>query len=170
MTPSNLAGFAWRAALRDLPRGRNQQPGNDSFQRFAHNIGWVTLSSNEVSSLVTDSTERTPLPASILEKVSPTLKDCVRGQCSDWSKDAGRKGALFTELADSTGGRLTMRITGFADVDESGRRYVCQLHGRIVFDSTTREVEEFQLVATGLPRAAESPRMLSWNVNAQIHW
>ena len=139
-------------AVRDLPRGNVLRPGRNAFQRDAYNLSWIDLSPSDVESIVTESSEQQRVPQSVLLKLSTALKDCVRGQCGDWNQRSQREGQLFTQNIGSEGDRLTMRITGRGDFSGDGRAYNCQLHGRAVFDKSSRRLSELTIVASGQRR------------------
>jgi hypothetical protein len=137
-------------AVRDLPRAEGAKPGRTEGQRFAYNLSWVDLTPDEARSFVTEAPEVQTVPAAILEKLAlKTLKDAVRGQCSDWRKDALKEGQLHTQCIQRKPDRLTMRLTGFAKLEQPGRAYSCQLHGKVVYDTRTRHFLVFELVAAG---------------------
>ena len=90
------------------------------------------------------------MPTGVLEKLAlETLKDSVRGQCSDWKKGALKEGELETECIEKERERLTMRLTGFARLEQQGRAYDCRLHGKAVYDERQGRFLLFELVAAG---------------------
>ena len=77
------------------------------------------------------------------------LKDCVRGQCSDWKKNARKEGSVYTQAIKKEAGRQTMRITGYVDRSQPGQAYACQLHGLIEYDARQKRFTRFEIVASG---------------------
>jgi len=151
--PTSPGGLKLQATVRDLPRGKDRQPGNNEFQKCAHNINWVDFTPEEARSFLTDRLEPSELPASILQRFSHTLKDCVRGQCSDWDKKKSRRaGDLYTQLVKQDARSVTLRLTGHADLSQPGRAYLAQLHGQVVYDKRAKRFTSFQLVASGQRR------------------
>jgi hypothetical protein len=143
-------GVRLEAAVRDLPRDDDRKPGRTEAQRCAYNLNWIDLTHEEARSFVTEHPMIQLVPAAILEKVAQkTLKDAVRGQCFDWKKDALKEGRLQTQCVQQQSGRLTMRLTGFVRLEQPGRGYACQLHGKIVYDTVAQRFLVFDLVAAG---------------------
>ena len=143
-------GLKLEVAVRDLPRGEETHPGSEEWHRRAFNLNWIDFTAGEARSFVTTERSRRKVPAGVLEKLAlKTLKDSVRGQCGDWKKDALKEGELATELIEKAGERLTMRLTGFARLEQRGRAYDCRLHGKAVYDERQGRFLRFELVATG---------------------
>ncbi len=150
--PAQPGGLKLEVTMRDLPRGNVTKPGRGVFQQCAYNISWTGFSPQEALHFVTESDEKQRLPGEILERFSKTLKDCVRGQCSDWGRGAVKQGELYTQCIRREANMLTMRVTGTARFSEGGRAYSCQLHGRVVYDKQAKRFTQFQLVASGQRR------------------
>ena len=142
-------GLKLEVAVRDLPRGRDTKPGRQRWQQCAYNIGWIDFTADETSLFVTSKKEKQRLPQSLLEGFSHTLKDCVRGQCRDLDMNAPPTTAIYTECIESKANSLTMRITGRVDLRQPGKAYLCQLHGRVVYDTLRNKFTHFELVASG---------------------
>jgi hypothetical protein len=145
-----LSGIRLEVAVRDLPRGDDLKPGRTEGQRCAYNLNWIDLTREEAQSFVTESKEPQTGPAAILQRLAlKTLKDAVRGQCGEWRKDAIKEAQLHTQCIRQEVHQLTMRLTGFAKLEQSGRAYSCQLHGQVVYDPRSHRVIVFELVAAG---------------------
>jgi hypothetical protein len=137
-------------AVRDLPRGEDARPGREEWQRAAFNLNWIDVAPEEARAFITEATEKQPVPAALLERLArKTLKDAVRGQCSDWTKGALKDGRLATQCVKREAGRLTLRLTGFARLEQPGRAYACRLHGTAVYDTRDRRFLAFEMVAAG---------------------
>jgi hypothetical protein len=148
--PPAPGGIKLEAAVRDLPRGDDKKPGRTEAQRCAYNLNWIDLTGEEARSLVTESKEVQPVAARVLEKLAlKSLKDAVRGQCSEWHKDALKEGRLHTQCIEHEPDRLTMRLTGFARLEQAGRAYACRMHGKVVYDTRARRFLGCELVAVG---------------------
>jgi hypothetical protein len=148
--PVAPGGMKLEVAVRDLPRDSAEHPGRDVFQRSAHNLNWVDFTAAQAAAFVTESEERQQVPLGAWQHLAlHKLKDAVRGQCSDWKPPALRRSELFTQLAKQEGAELTLRITGDVSLRESGRSFTCQLHGLAVYDRSTRQFSQFNLVAAG---------------------
>jgi hypothetical protein len=148
--PLPPGGLKLEAAVRDLPRGQDAKPGRQEWQRCAYNLNWIDLTPEEARSFVTAEMQKQPVPAAVLERLTlKTLKDAVRGQCSDWQNGALKEGQLDTQCIRQEADRLTMRLTGFARLEQSGRAYACRFHGKVVYDTRSRRFLAFELVAAG---------------------
>jgi hypothetical protein len=148
--PAPEGGLKLEVAVRDLPRGEETHPGSEEWHRRAFNLNWIDLTASEARSLVTTERSKREVPAGVLEKLAlKTLKDSVRGQCGDWKKGSLKEGELATELIEKEGERATMRITGFARLEQRGRAYDCRLHGKAVYDERRGRFLRFELVAAG---------------------
>jgi hypothetical protein len=149
-------GIKLEVAVRDLPRGDDLKPGRTETQRCAFNLNWAELTPEEARSFVTTSKEKQAIPAAILERLAlTTLKDAVRGQCGEWRKDALKASELHTQCIDEQPDRQTMRLSGFAKLEQSQRAYSCQLHGKVVYDTRSQRVVAFELVAAGQRRGRD---------------
>ena len=146
--PVESGGLKLEVAVRDLPRGRDMRPGANAFQRAAYNVSWVDFTATEARQFVTEETDKQKLPQSMLDKLSETLKDCVRGQASDWKKGQ-RDGEILTQCIQNDSTSLVMRITGYADLSKTRNAYACQIHGTASFDKRRQKFTDFRLVASG---------------------
>ena len=143
-------GFKLEVAVRDLPRGEEKHPGSEEWHRRAFNLNWIDFTAEEARSFVTSERSKRKVPSGVLEKLAiETLKDSVRGQCGDWKKGALKEGEMETECIEKKGERLTMRLTGFARLEQRGRAYDCRLHGKAVYDERQGRFLRFELVAAG---------------------
>ena len=148
--PAPAGGLKLEVVVRDLPRGEETHPGSEEWHRRAFNLNWIDFTASEARSFVTTERSQRQVPAGVLEKLATeTLKDSVRGQCGDWKKGALKEGELETECIDKEGERLTMRLTGFARLEQRGRAYDCRLHGKAVYDERQGRFLRFELVAAG---------------------
>jgi hypothetical protein len=148
--PVPPGGVKLEVAVRDLPRGQDRNPGREAWHRGAFNLNWIDFTATEARSFVTTGRDKRTVPAAVVEKLAlKTLKDSVRGQCSEWKVDALKEGRLETECIRKEDERSTMRLTGSVRLEQRGREYQCQLHGRIVHDDRQGRFLEFELVAVG---------------------
>ena len=148
--PVERGGMKLEAAIRDLPRGDVMHPGRNEFERCSHNAKWIDLTASQASGFVTDSETPRQVPKSAWQELATrALKDCARGQCSDWKPEHIRGGELYKQVIDRQGARLTIRITGDMRFDNRERTYAPRLFGRAVFDEQAGQFVSFQLVAAG---------------------
>jgi hypothetical protein len=148
--PLPPGGMKLEVAVRDLPRGEDRNPGREAWHRGAFNLNWIDFTAAEARSFVTTGRDKRTVPAAVFEKLAlKTLKDSVRGQCYEWKEGALKEGQLETECIEKEQGRLTMRLTGFARLEQRGRDYQCRLHGKAVYDERQGRLLEFELVAAG---------------------
>ena len=148
--PVSPGGLKLEVAVRDLPRSRDPKPtrGDATSERF--NLNWIDFTTEEAQAFVTDRAEKKPVPVAIVEKLAiKTLKDAVRGQCSDWRPGDLREGRLETERVKQEADRWTLRLTGSVDLRGSTREFSCRLHGTAVYDARDRRFLAFELVAAG---------------------
>lgn len=142
-------GLKLQASVRDLPRVSEPEPIRSTSHSSPHNIGWLNLTSSQAAAFVTSRTERKLLPRSVIESFSQTLRDGVNGQCFDWQDDAMKQGSLYIQCIAQRGDVLTMRASGFVELQQPDRTFCCQLLGRIVYDARNRQFTRFDLVASG---------------------
>ena len=143
-------GLKLEVAVRDLPRGDDSKPGHMEWHRHAYNLNWLDLTMDEAEEFVTASDQKQRVPSAVLEKLAlRTLKDSVRGQCKNWEQGALREGELFSECIKREPHSLTMRLTGFANLEQSGRAYSCRLHGLATYHSEHKRFTNFEIVAVG---------------------
>ena len=147
--PTPSGGVKLEVVARDLPRGEVKRPGRREHEKCAHNVSWLILNATEARQLVTARPTRQQVPSSVLAKMSKLLKDCVRGQCSDWPRGGLRNGKLFVQRIKSTDNVWTMRISGFAILSTSSRYYAPQLHGECAYDVKKKRFTHFELMAAG---------------------
>ena len=148
--PVPPGGMKLEAAIRDLPRGDVVHPGRNEFERCSHNAKWIDLTAQQAAAFVTESETPRAIPRSAWQDLARhALKDCARGQCSDWKPEQMRSGEWFTTLINRQGDRLTVRITGDVVFEGGGRSYDPKLYGRAVYDRQAGEFVEFDLVAAG---------------------
>lgn len=143
-------GMKLEAAIRDLPRGEVVHPGRNEFERCSHNVKWIDLTAQQARAFVTESKTPRPVVRSAWQELaSRALKDCARGQCSDWKPEHLRHGELLTQLIQRDDGHLTLRITGEIRFESDERSFGPKLFGRAVYDQRTEAFRSFQLVAVG---------------------
>lgn len=148
--PVAVGGVKLQIAVRDLPRGVVNRPGRREWEQCAYNLKWLDLTREEARSFVTS--EKTPqaVPRRILEKMSLTvLKDCARGQCTDWPKGALRQGRLTVERIRAQGGTWTMAIRGFVVLATQSRSYAPEIYGECDYDAIRKRFTRFELMACG---------------------
>lgn len=136
-------------AYRDLPRGDLERPST-AYVQNPYNLGWFDLSKQEAQAFLSQSQEPAPIPTRLVHKLATTkLKDAVQGQMRSWSKDSLKEGSLTTQLVSENANQSTYRLQGSVDLQEEGRRYQAQLHGKIVYDLRKNTFTAFDLIASG---------------------
>ena len=153
--PVARGGVKLEVAVRDLPRGREQRPGDAQWAREAHNVKWLDLTPQEARFFSATNDQRISIPRQVVWKFAQTtLKDFVRGQASDWKPPDLKDFELYAEPTEQAGGTTTSRLLGFVILRRGNRVYACQLHGRTVFNKRSGRFEEFDLVAAGQRQGA----------------
>ena len=140
-------GLKLRVAYRDLPRGENQRPSSARFNN-PYNLGWYDFSASEAKAFQTDSKEGVKIPEPVFRKFATlTLKDAVRGQCSQFKPQDLKEGSLTTKLVSKSDGRSTYRLSGTAKLDDGQRSFDAKLHGLVAMEDS--KFVRFDLVAAG---------------------
>ena len=148
--PPPPGGLKLQVTYRDLPRGETRRPGDAQFPN-PYNMGWYDLTPQEAKSFVNDSPQPREVPLGIVQKLALTkLKDAVRGQMNGWKPTDWKGGRLKVEQDKKAGSVVVCRISGNVDLRRGNSlSYAPKFFGHAVYDQSTGEFIDFQMLATG---------------------